>query len=322
MRRRPLASIFAVILLEAACGARTGLLDWTAAPAPDGGGGQGGAGGFDAGEEDAGEEDAGLDVVDAPPDVPVVNCVEAGITYIYLLSEDNSLLSFYPPDGSFQTIGTIVCPAPPGDLPYSMAVDREGIAYTLFSDGELFRVDTATAACTSIGFPPVPAGENYYGMGFSADVGDPGETLYVAHVERDGGAPGTGLASIDIQLQTVTFVGPFMPPLAASGMELTGTGDGRLFGYALDPSGCGGEVVQLDTSSGAILSTTPLAAGGVDSALAFAYWGGDFYIFTTDADDGSTVVTRYDPADGSQIQVASITSTIIVGAGVSTCAPE
>jgi len=52
---------------------------------------------------------------------------------------------------------------------------------------------------------------------------------------------------------------------------------------------------------------------------AFAFWGGDFYTFT--APSGNTVVTRYRPSDGSITQVAQMQS-IIVGAGVSTCAPQ
>ena len=40
---------------------------------------------------------------DAPPDVPMnvpppFNCVEAGITYVYLMTDSNDLLAFYPPD--------------------------------------------------------------------------------------------------------------------------------------------------------------------------------------------------------------------------------
>jgi hypothetical protein len=59
----------------------------------------------------------------------------------------------------------------------------------------------------------------------------------------------------------------------------------------------------------------PLPTGG-GSALAFAYWGGDFYIFTSDG--GSTTVTRYDPGDGD-VQVVATLSRTVVGAGVSTC---
>jgi hypothetical protein len=55
-----------------------------------------------------------------------------------------------------------------------------------------------------------------------------------------------------------------------------------------------------------------------DTGWAFAFWGGKFYLFT--APTGSTIVTEFDPTTLAQTTVAS-TGDIIVGAGVSTCAP-
>ena len=63
------------------------------------------------------------------------------------------------------------------------------------------------------------------------------------------------------------------------------------------------------------LLTIALAA----AAFAFSFWGGDFYIFTSTG--SSSVVTRYDPLAKTSTNVASHPSTI-VGAGVSTCAPQ
>jgi hypothetical protein len=63
---------------------------------------------------------------------------------------------------------------------------------------------------------------------------------------------------------------------------------------------------------------------GVDlgGAWAFAFWGGDFYLFTAPGGNGtSSLVTRYRPSDGSVTQVAMAPGVTIVGAGVSPCAP-
>jgi hypothetical protein len=68
------------------------------------------------------------------------------------------------------------------------------------------------------------------------------------------------------------------------------------------------------------LSHTILPVGQQDSAYAFAFWGGDFYFFTS-MGGGSSTVTRYHPDDDSLKVVATLDRTI-VGAGVSTCAPE
>src|SRR6185503_15224882 len=88
----------------------------------------------------------------APPDVVINTCEDAGVTYIYVMTEENQLLSFYPPTLGFTGIGKIDCPADPGATPFSMAVDRAGIAYVVFNDGELFRVSTLTASCKPTGF--------------------------------------------------------------------------------------------------------------------------------------------------------------------------
>ena len=59
---------------------------------------------------------------------------------------------------------------------------------------------------------------------------------------------------------------------------------------------------------------------------AFAFWGGDFYLFTCPFSGPtqsctSSRVTRFRPGDKSITQVGSYRG-IIVGAGVSTCAPQ
>jgi hypothetical protein len=68
-----------------------------------------------------------------------------------------------------------------------------------------------------------------------------------------------------------------------------------------------------------VTNSSSLPGVSQGSGWAFAFWGGNFYTFT--APGGSTVVTRFDPNDGSIVQVAQ-TSDVIVGAGVSTCAPQ
>jgi hypothetical protein len=55
------------------------------------------------------------------------------------------------------------------------------------------------------------------------------------------------------------------------------------------------------------------------SGWAFAFWGGDFWVFTAPA--GDSRITRFRPSDGSVTTVVDSLGAIIVGAGVSTCAP-
>ena len=94
----------------------------------------------DAIAEDAIEE---LPTIDQFVDAPIpTDCPDAGSTLIYVLSGENDLYSFYPPTLAFTSIGMLDCPDPSGAGPFSMAVDRRGIAYSVFTDGNLFRVDT------------------------------------------------------------------------------------------------------------------------------------------------------------------------------------
>ncbi|HSQ64897.1 MAG TPA: hypothetical protein VLM85_16855, partial [Polyangiaceae bacterium] len=90
-----------VLCLVASCGARTGLL----APEPE-----------DArpdkpthhdAQPDLFVEEDALPLIDTfLPDVPVfTDCPDAGSTLVYLITEENALLSFYPPTLGFKTIG-------------------------------------------------------------------------------------------------------------------------------------------------------------------------------------------------------------------------
>jgi hypothetical protein len=249
------------------------------------------------------------------------DCPDAGSTLVYLITEQNDLLSFYPPTAAFRTIGAIACPASGGATPFSMAVDRTGLAYIVFNDGQLFNVSTATAACkptpyrmgTSQGFT------NTFGMGFSKDLNDPGETLYIAS-DESGGLP-SRLAHIDTNAFNIGIVGTFNPQVNLA--ELTGTGAGQLFAfYPTDPANTSAgptAIGEIDKAQATIIGQSNLPTISVGSGWAFAFWGGDFYTFT--APSGTSEVHRFRPSDGSVTLVTKINQTI-VGAGVSTCAPQ
>jgi hypothetical protein len=200
-----------------------------------------------------------------------------------------------------------------------MAVDRRGIAYILFDlSNRLFRVSTATAACIDTSYVPGQSGFFSFGMGFATDQGGPSETLYVAGSDLSGLGSAKGLARIDPTTFNLSPVGDFSPPIEQG--ELTGTGDGRLFAFytkngVRQPSFIG----QIDPQTAQVLGERRFDSVDQGNGWAFAYWGGDFYMFH--APGSQTKVTRWRPADDSVTQVAS-TPLEIVGAGVSTCAPQ
>ena len=104
--------------------------------------------------------------------------------------------------------------------------------------------------------------------------------------------------------------------------ELTGTSEGKLFGFypnATDPA----FVQEIDRTSGAGVGTKwNLGSSGLGyvSAYAFAQWGGTFYIFVTVG--GTPTVRTIDRKTGDYRTVMDSTPYKVTGAGVSTCAPE
>jgi hypothetical protein len=303
------------VVAVGACGARSGLP--VGELGEGGNGGHGGEAPLDAGRDvaDAHDaEDAEPDVVDARPDVPVISCEEAGITYIYLITTENDLYHFYPPDLSFTLNGTIACPAAPGSTPFSMAVNRAGKAFVLFNQGELFVVTPSNVSCAPTAFMSGQQGfPQQFGMGFSANTSDPDETLFVV-----GSNQQSDLAVIDTSTFELEVIGSFSTGIGNA--ELTGTGDGRLFAFGINNGNQSRHLAEIDKSSGEVLSDVLLPLPPQITAWAFAFWGGDFYFFVSTG-GGATDVYRYRPEDGSFVNVAKLNRTV-VGAGVSTCAPE
>ena len=308
----PIAAVIGAAAGPAAsgCGARTELGAPVVADAP----GEDVTIDHDATEEDAQEEDA-LPHIDQFVDAPIpTDCPDAGSTLVYLISSENELLSFYPPTLSFTKIGTIACPGAQS-TPYSMAVDRFGTAYSVFADGTLWQIDTANAACQATSYVPSVQDTPFYnfGMGFAGDQNS--ESLYLADARFSQNSQ--GLATLDTKTFTRNFIANFQPELPRC--ELTGTGDGRLFAFCLFTSGSGSEIAEIDPNTAKIIAVNQLKTGDTNDAFAYAFWGGYFWIFH--GPNASTTVVKYDPVAMTETNVTSIALTI-VGAGVSTCAPQ
>jgi hypothetical protein len=197
-----------------------------------------------------------------------------------------------------------------------MAVDHHGTAYVVFDDGELFTVDTATGACTPSSVPlDTSAFTKTFGMGFAADPGGLTETLYIAGTTTPG-----ELGTLDTNTFVAHPIAPFSSDIGEA--ELTGTGDGRLFAFGVNPELNGADLAEIDTTNAVVLSDTSVPTPAGVNAWAFGFWGGDFYFFTA-VGGASSTVGRFHPDDGSfDATYATIPSGNITGAGVSTCAPR
>jgi hypothetical protein len=229
---------------------------------------------------------------------------------VYVVGEGNELYSFYPPTLQLTQVGIINCPEAGFATPFSMAVDRQGTAWVLFSDGRIHHVSTSNAACTSTSYQAGQQGFQTFGMGFVSDTpGSDAETLYV------GDYFGSGLGKIDTSTLTLSFVGPY-DALPGSAAELTGTGDARLYGFFNEAPII---IAEIDKTSASIISQASQPTVSIGSGWAFAFWGGDFWLFTSPT--GDSQIDRYQPANGTTTTVKMNLGANIVGAGVSTCAP-
>lgn len=242
---------------------------------------------------------------------------------IYAVSAENRLLAFQPQQNRFEVRAELDCPTPGWASPFSMAVDREGTALVLLSNGQLVKVDLADGACELTPYKPGQQGFWLFGMGYAPDGGDDdddAESLFVTHIPVSG--PSAGLARIDTETWRLDVRGTYSEPIGGS-MELTPSGDdGPLFGYALPSPRVPGTLVEIDAADARVVRRIPVGAGTGASSLAVAWWGGRFFIFTGEPGfRRGTTVHRYDPV-AEETKVVARFEDEIVGAAVSTCAPD
>jgi hypothetical protein len=231
---------------------------------------------------------------------------------VYVVDQNNTLSRFDPPNKTFMDLGQLNCPASFGATPFSMGIDRTALAWVLYSSGELFRVDTTSLNCTKSSWTS-QLGIQQFGMGFSTDsAGGSVDTLFIAGGTNPNQTTSqlAKLSTSNFQAQTVGTVQGWP--------ELTGTGNAELWGFF--PDATSPRIVRLDKTNGTAQKTLPLTIAGMPTAWAFAFWGGDFWVFLMKGTETSTTVYQYDQA-GQMKSSKAAPGRRIVGAGVSTCAP-
>ncbi len=269
------------------------------------------------------------DVVDSGPTTkpdsgPIGQDCIARAKIIYVVSEQNFLLSFDPDTMKLKKVGALNCAS--AGTPFSMAVDRNATAWVLYRPnfmgaGSLFEVSTLDAKCKSTTFQPGQNGLELFGMGFSADAANSAdETLYIAGLGYSTFESNYNkLASVAFPSMKVTTVGTIN---VKSGADLTGNGLGQLFGFF--PNTSPPSVREIDKSSGMTGKTynLPPSSFSGTQAWAFAQWGGAYYLFFKSVSDASTNIWQLDAKTGAVKVVMANIGYTITGAGVSSCAPS
>lgn len=264
---------------------------------------------------DAGPGDAGVGGIGSGSSKPGADsCLEAAKP-VYLVTSNRELLRFEPEaaGNGLTKLGMIDCPSN-GATPFSMAVDRNAIAWVLYTGGALFRVTIASLACERTNLVIGQAGFVEFGMGFATDQqGGSAETLFIG-----GGTGGAEprLGRLNLQNLQITAIGNL-----SGAPEMSGTGAGELWGFFPDTNPA--KVAKIDKSNATLSRSFSLSTLGVvnPQRWAFAFWGGRFHIFLQQFGQPSSRIYRLNPDDGTLSQVDDNTGYGIVGAGVSTCAP-
>ena len=270
----------------------------------------------------------------------------AELVYVLSLPDPNnpssqgSIWSFAPDTMQFTDLVDLDC-AMPNDgntwEPNSMAVDRNVTAWVNYvgtstdplgnetdAAGIVYQVDIQKKTCAPAPSVHLPDVKWYrLGMGFSSDTsGSSSETLYVTGTGTNGNGEQPRASARSRCPRTLQPIGAFTgdATLDGQGAELTGTGDARLFGFFTTSPDA--RVGQINTSTGAILSDDDISGLSPPNAWAFTFWGGAFYLYTSPDGVQLSTVTRFDPTT-KQVDTSYNLSApmVIVGAGVSTCAP-
>ena len=238
----------------------------------------------------------------------------AAAKLVYVVDEDNELSQFDGSTKTFHDLGKLSCPSQLGATPFSMGVDRTATAWVLYSSGELFNVNTTTLACTKTSWNDAN-GLMQFGMGFSTDtVGGMTDTLFIA-----GGTDPTDMTAALNTLNTSTMVATPVGTVQ-DWPELTGNSNAELWGFFPDETSP--RVEKINKTSGAAVTTYPeTSVAGMATAWAFAFYGGDYWIFLMKDSETSTTVYQVDGTTGTIKSTTPTNTRTIVGAGVSTCAP-
>lgn len=249
-----------------------------------------------------------------PPEARPVYVVEAELEDPFA---QGKLVRWNAVEQTFTEIGELDCPTFEGNTPFSMSVDRDGVAWVLYQSGDVFNVSTTDASCTSTSFQAGQRGFEVFGMGFVLNSPNTqAETLYIA-----GGRPsdiGAGTARLGyldtetLQIEELASVNGWP--------EMSGTAAAEL--WAFFPQGSPPRVASINPTSGEELSSFPVEnIDGQPNAWAFAHWGGNFYLFYKSQTDASSRVFELDGETGNVEEIVPDSGRYIVGAGVSTCAP-
>jgi hypothetical protein len=231
----------------------------------------------------------------------------------YLVAESGEFYSFDLSLSSAVPLGRLTCAATPGASPFNMAISEDGAAYVLYSDGNLFRIDPHTLACTSTPFQQNQLGfASNVAIAIASSGGSEKFFVYGANGPISCENFSQYLAASDLSTFVLREVGPIAPnPGVGYPPAMTGDAFGRLFS-----SDAAGNLLEIDPTSGGVLGEDYTGLEAV-TAWALLASGNELYFFT----QSTGIISRYDLVTRGVTSIGSV-GEAIAGAAVAPCLPQ
>jgi hypothetical protein len=288
--------------------------------------------------------DAATETPDGP-DAPISppSCGAEVSDFIYFVAHKGNsggltLYKFAPKTLQLSEVAPLSCADLDGSYA-SVTVDRHSNLWLVPSSGAVYRAPLTGGACTPVaGADLEPIADYSVGsVAFLAEAaGSDVESLYSISARTTQQATQFRRTTpTTLATEPIVSLNPAQSPIAVSTTSgrtpiISGTGDGRLFSLSL-PDGNASQTLlaQIDRTTGLQTGTPRRFASEFAGShnAAFAFWGGDFWVFTHHQASANTnyylqlVVTRYRMSTMTASVVATFDDIRPLGAGVSTCAP-
>jgi hypothetical protein len=263
----------------------------------------------DAGAElDAGRDaarDAGADadaIADATPDVDLMLCPQGAPPKAYLIDGDGLISAFAPRTLTMTPIGTPRCGATGGV--WTLSVSREGIAYVVFEDWNIYAVDLASLRCTRTPFVFGQLGiGSDYGIAVSRDPS--AEHLYLLGSRQAPPSPRLGVSDLtSFVLSPVPYAGT----IVGAAFDIQADIYGHLFIYTQ-----AGDLSRMDLGTMKVEWSVPTHFNGPSDSWAVMPYEDQLYLFANDR------VARFDQTTATTTVLTSLPTTFIVGASAVAC---
>ena len=245
----------------------------------------------------------------ATPAASPVTCATGEAPQAYLLSTDGTLFAFDPSTLDTRALGTLACPSQ--GTPARMTVSQAGVAYVLYSSGDIDRVDLTSLDCTTTPYAEPPAYDprvsSTVALALSATTGS--DRLFMYGLDRGPDsvpAPAT-LGVSDVSSFLVLPVGAISPP-EPQPRDVQFDAFGRMFTFAQD-----GTLTEIDPATATAVGQD---STGFDGSNGWAMMAddGQLYFFG----GGSGAISRYDLGTKTLSPLGQVNQ-IVAGASAAPC---